>query len=132
MGLLRPRMVVPSPLSNHGIPCRCDSRLRRLPRGKDVLFRALGISVCGQHYLFLKKKKQKTKKPNIYLVALGLSCSTWDPCCPTRVQTCVPCIGRRILNHWTIGEVLGNITLINTSSASNFFHFMCCFLTPHI
>ena len=56
MGFLRPRMVAPSSLSNHGIPCRCNSRLRRLPRGKDVLFRALGISVCGQHYLFLKKK----------------------------------------------------------------------------
>ena len=52
MGFLRPRMVAPSPLSDHGIPCRCYSRLRRLPRGKDVLFRALGISVCGQYYLF--------------------------------------------------------------------------------
>ena len=25
---------------------------------------------------------------------------------PTRDQTCVPCIGRRILNHWTTREVL--------------------------
>ena len=29
----------------------------------------------------------------------------------TRVQTCVPCIGRQILNHWTTREVLERILL---------------------
>ena len=30
----------------------------------------------------------------------------WDFRCLTRDQTCVPCVGRRILNHWTTREVL--------------------------
>jgi len=29
----------------------------------------------------------------------------WDLSCPTRDRTCVLCIGRRILNPWTTGEV---------------------------
>ena len=29
----------------------------------------------------------------------------WDLSSPTRDRTCVPCIGRRILNHWTAREV---------------------------
>ena len=31
--------------------------------------------------------------------------STWDPRSPSRDQTCIPCIGRQILNHWTTKEV---------------------------
>ena len=31
----------------------------------------------------------------------------WDPSSPARDQTCVPCIRRRILNHWTTREVPG-------------------------
>ena len=33
----------------------------------------------------------------------GLSCphGMWDPSSPTRGQTCVPCIGRWSLNHWS-------------------------------
>ena len=43
------------------------------------------------------------------VVAHGLSCpmacrSSW-----AKDQSCVPCIGRRILNHWTTREVLGQI-----------------------
>ena len=42
-----------------------------------------------------------------------LSCGTqaqlphgmWDLSSQTRVQTCVPCLGRQILNHWTTREV---------------------------
>ena len=30
----------------------------------------------------------------------------WDLSSPTKDQTCVPCIGRRILSHWTTREVL--------------------------
>ena len=45
----------------------------------------------------------------IYLAASGLSCgaralSMWDLSSLTRDRTCVPWIGRRILNHWTTGE----------------------------
>ena len=29
----------------------------------------------------------------------------WDLSSPTRARTCLPCIGRRILNHWTTREV---------------------------
>ena len=29
----------------------------------------------------------------------------WDLSSPTRDQTCIPCIGRQLLNHWTTGEV---------------------------
>ena len=36
-----------------------------------------------------------------YLVALLQVGSTW-----TRDQTCVLCIGRWLLNHWTTGEAL--------------------------
>ena len=62
------------------------------------------------------------KKSFIYLAVLGLSydvwgllssCAawaylpygTWDLRSLTRDGTCVPCIGRRILNHWTTREV---------------------------
>ena len=31
--------------------------------------------------------------------------SVWDLSSPTRDQTCVTCIGRQILNHWTTREV---------------------------
>ena len=34
-----------------------------------------------------------------------LLCSMWDPSSPTRDRTCIPCIGRQILNHWTTREV---------------------------
>ena len=30
---------------------------------------------------------------------------TWDPSSLTRDRTCVPCIGRQILNHWTTREI---------------------------
>ena len=30
----------------------------------------------------------------------------WDLSSPTRDQTHIPCIGRRILNHWTTRELL--------------------------
>ena len=29
----------------------------------------------------------------------------WDPSAATRVQTCVSCIGRQVLNHWATREV---------------------------
>ena len=40
------------------------------------------------------------------LAALRHVGSSW-----TRVQTCVPCIGRQILNHWSTWEVLERILL---------------------
>ena len=38
-------------------------------------------------------------------VAHGLSCSTARGGIPDRGLNCVPCIGRRVLNHWTTREV---------------------------
>ena len=41
------------------------------------------------------------------VVILRLSCSTacWDLCCLTGDRTCIPCIAKQILNHWTTKEV---------------------------
>ena len=40
-----------------------------------------------------------------YIIIMTVPCGLWDLHSPTRDQTCVPCIGRWILNHWTIREV---------------------------
>jgi len=39
-------------------------------------------------------------------VTLRLSCSTacWDLCCLTGDRTCIPCMARQILSHWTTKE----------------------------
>ena len=42
----------------------------------------------------------------------------WDLNSLTRAQTCIPCIGRLILNHWTTREV-PNLNFLN--EADNFF-----------
>ena len=39
-------------------------------------------------------------------VRASLPHSMWGLSSPTRGWTCVPCIGRQILNHWTTREVL--------------------------
>ena len=39
----------------------------------------------------------------------------WDLRSPTRDQTCIPCTGRWILNHWTAGDVPEILTLITPS-----------------
>ena len=49
----------------------------------------------------------------LFLAALGLSCGMWDLSSLTRDRTCVPYIGRRILNHWTTREVPGALLLIS-------------------
>ena len=53
--------------------------------------RCMGFCNCGAWAQLLRC---------INLVALRHVGSSW-----TRDQTCVPCIGRQILNHWTIREV---------------------------
>ena len=45
----------------------------------------------------------------------GLPCGMWDLSSLTRDQTLVPCIGKRILNHWTTREVPGK-TLVDTQN----------------
>ena len=49
-------------------------------------------------------------------VARKFSCSggMWDPFSPTRDQTCVSCIARQILNHWTTREVLLDFNFVFT------------------
>jgi len=42
----------------------------------------------------------------------GSLCGMWNLSSPTRDQTCVPCIARHILNHWTTREVLRAIAVI--------------------
>ena len=41
------------------------------------------------------------------VAALKFSCprSLWELSSPTRDQTCIPCVGRQIPNHWTTREV---------------------------
>ena len=45
----------------------------------------------------------------------GLPCGMWDLSSLTRDQTLVPCVGKRILNHWTTREVPGK-TLVDTQN----------------
>ena len=60
------------------------------------------------------------------------SCGTWDLSFPTRDQTRLPCIGRRILNQWTTSEVRPSSLLpsflSSISSFLFFFLFCCCFV----
>ena len=49
-------------------------------------------------------------------VALWQEGSSW-----TRNWTCIPCISRQILNHWTPREVLGN----NSWLLKNYYHLRC-------
>ena len=51
----------------------------------------LGVAVCGP----LSRCGAQAQLP----------CSLWDLSSPTRDRTCVPCIGRWILNLWTTREV---------------------------
>ena len=44
-------------------------------------------------------------------VAPRLTCSKACKIFPDRDQTCVPCISRQILNHWTTREVLDHLLL---------------------
>ena len=43
----------------------------------------------------------------------------WDLSSLTRDQTCVPCIGRRILYHWTTREVPLALVLLSISVMTN-------------
>ena len=51
-------------------------------------------------HAFLKKK-------------FGGPCGMWDLSFLTRHQTCIPCIARQILNHWTTREVQSTHTFMN-------------------
>ena len=46
------------------------------------------------------------------VVQAQLLCGMRDLSSLTRDQTCVPCIARQILNHWTTREVPNLVTLI--------------------
>ena len=48
------------------------------------------------------------------VTAHGLSCPQHVGTSQIRVQTCDPCIGRWILNHWTIKEVPLQVSLMKT------------------
>ena len=56
----------------------------------------MGSVVCGRWALSLRRVSS-------VVVAQGLNCPTamWDLSSPSRDQTCIPCIGRQILYHWT-------------------------------
>ena len=59
----------------------------------------LGLSSCGawtQQLCFLGSRAQNQELWHTGLVAPQHVGSSW-----TKDQTCVPCIGRQILNHWT-------------------------------
>ena len=62
-----------------------------------------------------------------------LSCRVWDPRSLTKDCTRVPCIGRRILHHWTIREVpwvCSSVTCI--LSATDAIISVFCFSFPAI
>ena len=48
----------------------------------------------------------------VEVCGLSLSHGLWDLSSLTRDQTCVPCIGRQILNHWTSRDVPQLLLLI--------------------
>ena len=47
--------------------------------------------------------------------AHGLSCPAAYGSSQTRGKTCVPCLGRRILYHWTTSEMLCDLLMCKTS-----------------
>ena len=64
----------------------------------------MGSVVCDMRALSLRRGSS-------VVVVHGLPCGMWDLSSPTRDQTRVPCIGRRIHYHWTNREVPGIWTL---------------------
>ena len=62
------------------------SPLQRLLSLQSTALESVGFSSCGTWALFSPQHVESS---------------------PTRDWTCVPCFGRRILNHWTTTEVLG-------------------------
>ena len=46
-----------------------------------------------------------------FYIIMTIPCGLWDLSSPTRDQTCVPCIGRWILNHWTTREAQDALVL---------------------
>ena len=57
---------------------------------------------CGP---FLKSLLNLSQYCLFYVLVFCLQ-GMWDLSSPTRDQTCIPCIGRWSLNHWTTREVL--------------------------
>ena len=62
-------------------------------------------SCCGAQALEHRLKKKKKRTQAQYLCCLGLVAPRHVVSSQTRDQTCVPCIGRWILYHWTPREV---------------------------
>ena len=78
---------------------RTGSRVRGLcscgVRGPECV----GSVVCGMQALYLRHAS------SVVVVRRLMPCSMWDLSSLTRDQTCLPCIGRQILYHWTTREV---------------------------
>ena len=53
------------------------------------------------------------------------SCSMWDLSFPIRNRTCIPCVGRWILNHWTTREILALFWHLPASLSVSFHLFLC-------
>ena len=84
----------------------CEGFLHLLRTG--LLFIAVwGLSL---RWLLLLQSTGSRMWASVF-VAPGLSCSKACKIFPDRDQTCVPCIGRQILNHWTTREVLDHLLL---------------------
>ena len=55
-----------------------------------------------------------------FVAECGLSCPmTCGICYPTRDWSCIPCVGRRILNHWTTREFLFKFFLVIRDSLTH-------------
>ena len=58
---------------------------------------------CGVWALWVESSASRAGLISYCMGLAGYSMQNLNS--PTRDQTCVPCIGKQILNHWTTGEV---------------------------
>ena len=77
----------------------------RAPEHAVSVVAACGLSSCGVWALECMGSIVVVCGLSSYGVRAQLPRSMWDLSSPTRDQTCVPCIGRWILNHRTTREV---------------------------
>ena len=71
---------------------------------------ALGLR-CGRQHLFTATCRLSSCR-----VQAQLPCSMWELSSLTRNWTCISCIERWILNHWTMITVISKIIIVITSN----------------
>ena len=71
-------------------------------------------SLVTEHQHCVHKLPQFGRMGSVVMLH-GLSCPAAYGSSQTRGQTCVPCLGRRILYHWTTREMLCDLLMCKTS-----------------